>query len=31
MDEPLLYLSLAFKRHRTAYYERLAAVRTAGD
>lgn len=31
MDEPLLYLSLAFKRHRAAYYERLAAVRTTGD
>ncbi len=31
MDEPLLYLSLAFKRHRAAYYERLAAVRTHGD
>jgi Fic family protein len=31
MDEPLLYLSLAFKRHRAAYYECLAAVRTAGD
>ena len=31
MDEPLLYLSLAFKRHRAAYYERLAAVRTEGD
>jgi Fic family protein len=31
MDQPLLYLSLAFKRHRAAYYERLAAVRTTGD
>lgn len=31
MDEPLLYLSLAFKRHRAAYYEHLDAVRTAGD
>ncbi len=31
MEDPLLYLSLAFKRHRTAYYERLAAVRTTGD
>ncbi len=31
IDQPLLYLSLAFKRHRAAYYERLAAVRTAGD
>lgn len=31
MDQPLLYLSLAFKRHRVDYYERLAAVRTQGD
>ena len=31
MDAPLLYLSLAFKRHRSIYYERLSAVRTAGD
>lgn len=31
MDQPLLYLSLALKRHRADYYERLAAVRTAGD
>jgi Fic family protein len=31
MDEPLLYVSLAFKRHRAAYYERLGAVRTGGD
>jgi Fic family protein len=31
MDQPLLYLSLAFKRHRAEYYERLAAVRTQGD
>ena len=31
MEDPLLYLSLAFKRHRAAYYERLAAVRTVGD
>ncbi len=28
---PLLYLSLFFKRHRTEYYKRLAAVRTEGD
>ncbi len=28
---PLLYLSLFFKRHRTEYYRRLAAVRTEGD
>ncbi len=31
LTEPLLYLSLFFKRHRTEYYERLSAVRTAGD
>ena len=31
MDQPLLYLSLAFKRHRADYYARLAAVRTHGD
>ncbi len=31
MEEPLLYLSLAFKRHRAVYYDRLAAVRTKGD
>jgi len=31
LDQPLLYLSLALKRHRADYYERLAAVRTAGD
>lgn len=31
LPEPLLYLSLFFKRHRTEYYRRLAAVRTEGD
>ncbi|HEX3134399.1 MAG TPA: Fic family protein [Planctomycetota bacterium] len=31
MNQPLLYLSLAFKRHRSEYYERLSAVRTGGD
>jgi len=31
LSEPLLYLSLFFKRHRAEYYERLSAVRTAGD
>jgi Fic family protein len=31
MDQPLLYLSLAFKRHRSDYYERLSAVRNDGD
>jgi Fic family protein len=28
---PLLYLSVAFKRHRQEYYDRLGAVRTDGD
>jgi len=28
---PLLYLSVAFKRHRPQYYDRLSAVRTQGD
>jgi Fic family protein len=28
---PLLYLSLAFKRHQREYYEHLNRVRTAGD
>uniref|UniRef100_A0A7C4LL05 Fic family protein n=1 Tax=Schlesneria paludicola TaxID=360056 RepID=A0A7C4LL05_9PLAN len=28
---PLLYLSLAFKRHRAEYYRRLSDVRTEGD
>lgn len=31
LREPLLYLSLFFKRHRSEYYERLGAVRTDGD
>jgi Fic family protein len=31
LSEPLLYLSLFFKRHRQEYYERLSAIRTAGD
>ena len=31
LSSPLLYLSLAFKRHRQAYYHRLDAVRTSGD
>jgi len=31
LSSPLLYLSLAFKRHRPEYYHRLAAVRTEGD
>lgn len=31
LSEPLLYLSLFFKRHRDEYYDRLAAVRTHGD
>ena len=31
LAEPLLYLSLYLKRHRTAYYERLDRVRREGD
>jgi Fic family protein len=31
LDSPLLYLSLALKRHRDEYYQRLGAVRTDGD
>lgn len=31
LRKPLLYLSLAFKRHRPEYYERLADVRIRGD
>ncbi|MCP4291734.1 MAG: Fic family protein [bacterium] len=31
LSEPLLYLSLFFKRHREEYYKRLAAIRTNGD
>ena len=31
LQAPLLYLSVAFKRHQTEYYQRLTAVRTAGD
>ena len=31
LDQPLLYLSLAFKRRRTQYYQRLMDVRTQGD
>lgn len=31
MPSPLLYLSLAFKRHQSDYYARLSAVRTDGD
>jgi Fic family protein len=31
LDQPLLYLSLAFKRHRADYYRALMSVRTAGD
>ncbi len=31
LTSPLLYLSLAFKKHRTEYYRHLGAVRTAGD
>lgn len=31
LSEPMLYLSLFFKRHREEYYKRLAAIRTDGD
>jgi Fic family protein len=31
LDSPLLYLSLAFKRHRGEYYRSLLDVRTTGD
>jgi Fic family protein len=31
LSQPLLYLSLFFKRRRAEYYERLNAVRTEGD
>ncbi len=31
LRSPLLYLSVAFKRHQAEYYARLAAVRTDGD
>ena len=31
IDAPLLYLSVAFKRHRQEYYACLNAVRTEGD
>lgn len=31
LPAPLLYLSVAFKRHRPEYYQRLEAVRTEGD
>ena len=31
LKSPLLYVSVAFKRHREEYYERLTAVRTGGD
>ncbi len=31
LSSPLLYLSLAFKRHRAEYYRCLSAVRTHGD
>lgn len=31
LQQPLLYLSLFFKQHRTEYYDRLDAVRVSGD
>ncbi len=31
LDQPILYLSIAFKRRQQEYYERLMAVRTRGN
>lgn len=31
LERPILYLSLFFKTHRTAYYEKLMRVRTNGE
>ncbi len=31
LDQPILYLSVAFKRRQTEYYEHLMAVRTRGN
>jgi Fic family protein len=31
LSQPLLYLSLFFKQHRSRYYELLAGVRHSGD
>ncbi|MCC5828567.1 MAG: Fic family protein [Phycisphaeraceae bacterium] len=31
LNAPILYLSLPLKRYRSLYYEKLAAVRSAGD
>ena len=31
LSQPLLYLSLYFKQHRSRYYELLQRVRTEGD
>ncbi len=31
LTEPLLYLSIFFKRHRNDDYDRLQAIRDAGD
>ena len=31
LEQPVLYLSLAFRRRQQDYYDRLAAVRTDGD
>jgi Fic family protein len=31
LEQPLLFLSLYFKRHRDEYYDRLGRVRTHGD
>jgi len=31
LEQPLLYMSLHFKRHRQEYYDRLQRIRTQGD
>jgi len=31
LKQPLLYMSLHFKRHRSVYYDRLQRIRTHGD
>lgn len=31
LKEPMLYMSLHFKRHRSEYYDRLQRIRTHGD
>lgn len=31
LEDPILYLSIFFKRHRQDYYDRLQAIREKGD